>query len=88
MNLRITDKGDALVKSAQTSVRQHLAGMLNRLGAAELAALHSTLGILQESFPSHRSPAAAQNAAGGNEKEPISRAAGAAVKSLARKAAL
>jgi DNA-binding MarR family transcriptional regulator len=69
MNLRITDKGDALLKSAQASVRRHLAGMLNRLGAAELAALHATLGLLQESFPSVRGPAA-HDASGGNGEVP------------------
>ncbi len=57
MILRITAKGDALLHNAQTLVRQHLAGMLNRLGSTELAALHSTLWLLQESFPSHRGPA-------------------------------
>ena len=67
MNLRITEKGDALLKSAQASVRRHLAGMLNRLGATELAALHATLGLLQESFPSVRGTAA-QDAPGGNGK--------------------
>jgi DNA-binding MarR family transcriptional regulator len=51
MNLRITSKGDALLKSAKASVRQSLAGMLSRLGESELAALHATLGLLQESFP-------------------------------------
>jgi DNA-binding MarR family transcriptional regulator len=56
MILRITAKGDALLISAQSLVRQHLAGMLNRLTSAELAALHNTLGLLQESFPSHRGP--------------------------------
>jgi DNA-binding MarR family transcriptional regulator len=55
--LRITASGDALLSSAQSLVRQHLAGMLSRLGAVELAALHNTLGLLQESFPSHRGPA-------------------------------
>jgi len=69
MTLRNTLKGDALLKNAQALVRQHLAGMLNRLGTVELAALHSTLGLLQERFPSHRSPPATQEPAGGNGKE-------------------
>jgi DNA-binding MarR family transcriptional regulator len=69
MTLRNTLKGDALLKNAQALVRQHLAGMLNRLGTVELAALHSTLGLLQERFPSHRIPPATQEPVGGNGKE-------------------
>jgi len=76
IHLRITDKGDALLKSAQASVRKHLAGMLNRLGAAELVALHATLGLLQESFPSHRGPHKPDN---GNVKEPSSKPTSAAI---------
>jgi DNA-binding MarR family transcriptional regulator len=86
MNLRITTKGDALLQSAQDSVRQHLAGMLNRLGPANLSALHATLGLLQESFPSHRNPAA-QNGSGGNGEEPAARALRSPTKSSARKVA-
>jgi DNA-binding MarR family transcriptional regulator len=56
MILRITAKGDALLGSAQSLVRQHLAGMLKRLSSAELAALHNTLGLLRESFPPHHGP--------------------------------
>ena len=70
MTLRNTAKGDALLKNAQALVRQHLAGLLNRLGSAELAALHNTLGLLQDSFPSHKGSAALQDPAGGNGKEP------------------
>jgi DNA-binding MarR family transcriptional regulator len=73
MTLRITAKGDALLKNAQALVRQHLAGMLNRLGSAELAALHGTLGLLQESFPSHRGSAPSQEPGGGNGGEPAAR---------------
>ena len=69
MNLRITAKGDALLKNAEATVRRHLAGMLTRLGTAELGSLYATLGILQESFPSYRLTAA-QNSSGGNAKEP------------------
>jgi DNA-binding MarR family transcriptional regulator len=53
MTLRITPKGDALLKNAQTSVRKHLAGMLNRLDTTQLNSLLNTLTMLQESFPSH-----------------------------------
>jgi DNA-binding MarR family transcriptional regulator len=53
MILRITPKGDALLASAESLVCRHLAGMLERLGAPELAALHNALGLLLESFPSH-----------------------------------
>jgi DNA-binding MarR family transcriptional regulator len=52
MTLRITPKGDVLLKSAQASVRAHLTGLLNRLGRSELATLHHTLILLQENFPS------------------------------------
>lgn len=52
MTLRITEKGDALLKSAQQSVRAHLTGLLNQLGRSELASLHNTLMLLQEHFPS------------------------------------
>jgi len=52
MTLRLTPRGDALLKGAQASVRLHLAGTLNRFGQAELGALHKALGLLQESFPS------------------------------------
>jgi DNA-binding MarR family transcriptional regulator len=69
MILRITPKGDALLSSAQSLVRQHLAGMLNRLGSAELAALHNTLGLLEESFPSHRGPVFPSEIAGQNGRE-------------------
>ena len=52
MTLRITARGDALLKNAQASVRAHLTGLLNKLGRSELAALHNTLILLQEHFPS------------------------------------
>jgi DNA-binding MarR family transcriptional regulator len=87
MILRNTAKGDALLKNAQTLVRQHLTGLLNRLGSAELAALHNTLGILQESFPSHRGPAANHEPPGGNGKEPAVREPrGTAIKTISASA--
>ena len=52
MTLRMTAKGDALLKSALASVRRHLAQMLGGLGSAELAALSDALGMLRESFHS------------------------------------
>ena len=88
MTLRITAKGDALLKNAQALVRQHLAVMLNRLGSAELTALHSTLGMLQESFPSHHGPAATAEPAEGNGREPAARAPrGTALKSFSARSA-
>jgi DNA-binding MarR family transcriptional regulator len=73
MNLRITAKGDALINSAHSLVRQHLAGMLNRLGSAELAALHNTLGLLEQSFPSHQGPALVRESGAGNGKKVLPR---------------
>jgi DNA-binding MarR family transcriptional regulator len=67
MILRITAKGDALLRSALSLIHRHLAGMLQRLGAAELAALHNTLGLLQQSFPSVGQALMPQNG-GGKEK--------------------
>ena len=88
MTLRNTAKGDTLLKSAQALVRQHLAGLLNRLGSAELAALHNTLGLLQDSFPSHRGPAAIHEPAGGNGREPAVREPrGAVTKTLSARSA-
>jgi DNA-binding MarR family transcriptional regulator len=71
--LRITAKGDALLESAESLVRRHLAGMLNRLTPAELAALHSTLGLLQDSIPSHRGPVLAPGIGQDNGKKNLPR---------------
>jgi DNA-binding MarR family transcriptional regulator len=52
MMLRITDRGDALLKNAQEAVCVHLTGLLNQLGRTELVSLHNTLLLLREHFPS------------------------------------
>ena len=51
MTLRITGRGDALLKGAQASVRLRLAETLNRFASADLAALQKALGLLRGSFP-------------------------------------
>jgi MarR family transcriptional regulator, organic hydroperoxide resistance regulator len=70
--LRITPKGDALFANAQSLVRQRLAGVLQRLGSAELSALHNTLGLLHEILPTHRGSAPASDR-GGNGKGKLPR---------------
>lgn len=52
MMLCITTRGNTLLEEAHAAVRLHLAGILNRFGAAELTVLQNALGLLQESFPS------------------------------------
>lgn len=47
MQLRLTEPGDALLKSAQALVRDRLAGMLDRFRPAEVTALQKTLEMLQ-----------------------------------------
>lgn len=64
MTLRLTAKGDALLKTAHRTLQEHLAGTLERFGSAELRALESALGLLQESFPSPDH--APENGVGGN----------------------
>ena len=51
MVLRLTTRGNALLKDAHTAVRARLAEVLQGLSGAELATLHDTLGLLQRSFP-------------------------------------
>jgi len=51
MVLRLTSRGNALLKDAHASVQARLADILNGLSPAELATLHDTLGLLQRSFP-------------------------------------
>jgi DNA-binding MarR family transcriptional regulator len=87
MNLRITDEGNALLKSAQESVKRHLAGMLGRFGSQELESLHATLELLRGSFPAQSGAVAAQSAAGGNDKEIFMRDPRANAKTSARTAA-
>jgi DNA-binding MarR family transcriptional regulator len=50
--LRITERGDALLKNAQEAVCAHLAGLLHQLGHLELASLQNTLVLLRDHFPS------------------------------------
>jgi DNA-binding MarR family transcriptional regulator len=47
MQLRLTEPGDALLKSAQGLVRDRLAGMLDRFRPAEVTALQKALEMLQ-----------------------------------------
>jgi len=51
MVLRLTARGNALLKNAHAAVRAKLADILKGLSPAELATLHDTLGLLQRSFP-------------------------------------
>jgi DNA-binding MarR family transcriptional regulator len=51
MVLRLTARGNALLKDTHTAVRAQLAEVLKGLSGAELATLHDTLGLLQRSFP-------------------------------------
>jgi DNA-binding MarR family transcriptional regulator len=51
MVLRLTARGNALLKNAHSAVRARLAEILKGLSPAELATLHDTLGLLQRSFP-------------------------------------
>ena len=51
MVLRLTSRGNALLKDVHTAVRAQLAEILKGLSVAELATLHDTLGLLQRSFP-------------------------------------
>ena len=51
MVLRLTSRGNALLKDAHTAVRAQLAEILKGLSTTELATLHDTLGLLQRSFP-------------------------------------
>jgi DNA-binding MarR family transcriptional regulator len=52
MLLRLTERGNALLKDAQTAVQTQLTKILNHLSGEELVALHKTLELLQRSFPS------------------------------------
>jgi DNA-binding MarR family transcriptional regulator len=80
ITLRITPRGDALLKNAQAHVRRHLAGLLSHLGHSELAALHCTLGLLQNYLPAHRFPENPRKADDGNGHQYPSRAARPALK--------
>ena len=51
MVLRLTARGNALLKDAHTAVRAQLAEVLKGLSGAELDTLHDTLVLLQRSFP-------------------------------------
>ncbi len=51
MLLRLTERGNTLLKDAQTAVQAQLAGILNHLSSQELVTLHGTLELLQRSFP-------------------------------------
>lgn len=51
MVLRLTARGNALLKDAHRAVRAQLAEVLKGLSGAELATLHDTLRLLQRSFP-------------------------------------
>lgn len=49
MTLKLTTRGDALLKSARTAASQHFATCLDHAAPAELAALRNALRLLQES---------------------------------------
>ena len=51
MILRLTPKGDALLKYARSAVEDHLARTLSGFDGNELAVLNKVLTLLQESFP-------------------------------------
>src|SRR6187399_3065383 len=51
MTLRLTARGDALLKSARAVASEQFARSLDRAAPAELAALRKALGLLQESCP-------------------------------------
>jgi len=53
MTLKLTGKGETLLKNARAAVGEQLAIMLGRFGAAELGALWDALGLLQQSLPKH-----------------------------------
>jgi DNA-binding MarR family transcriptional regulator len=73
MMLRITERGDALLQTAQEAVCAHLAGLLNQLGRMELASLHNTLLLLREHFPSPAAMGVEEHLGGNGAQSPAPR---------------
>jgi DNA-binding MarR family transcriptional regulator len=49
--IRLTERGDAMLRGAHRLVRRRLTGLLEEMGKQEIATLHRTLGLLQASLP-------------------------------------